>query len=368
MVSLQQQVGGKIRRLRQIVGDPDRKAARLVAQEVGALLLRGQSPMFYVERALYRRGTGDPRGYVTDSEAEQLYALKRRGDGWLRSFNDKVLFDQLFRPSGLPLPAFLGHTRMGSLVRPDGTGCPLGSRGRLTEVVAGMVGASPSGGVFAKPVVANKGTGALRVTAATLEQKAGSLYEAVSRDDYLFQEAVRQHDGMAALYPHSLNTLRVLTGQDAGGGARVLCAVGRMGSGGATVDNSHAGGLFIGVDLGTGRLMPYAHRLYGYGGDRFGRHPDTGVQFEGYPVPFFDEAMEVARRAHDWLPHPYAGWDVGITPDGPVVIEGNAGPHLLSLDVAYGGLKTTPAFRDFLDSHRIDYAGPETNSPVAGHD
>ena len=368
MIRFPERVSNKVRRFRTIYQDPDRKPARMIAGEVGGLLLRRESPRFYFERLLHREGVGEVGAYITGAEAGQMYASKRRGDGWLRNLDDKVLFDQLMRPSGLRLPEFLGQTRMGSFVSPSGDVRPLGSLEALTAELASMVEASPSGAVFAKPVMANKGSGAHKVTADTLQAKVAGVFEAVSFNDYLFQEAVRQHDGMAALYPHSLNTLRVLTGQDAGGGARVLCAVGRMGSGGATVDNSHAGGLFIGVDLGTGRLMPYAHRLYGYGGDRFGRHPDTGVQFEGYPVPFFDEAMEVARRAHDWLPHPYAGWDVGITPDGPVVIEGNAGPHLLSLDVAYGGLKTTPAFRDFLDSHRIDYAGPETNSPVAGHD
>ena len=352
-------VGDKLARARAVLGDPDRKPAGRIAREVGALLLRGESPMFYVERALYRHGSGDPAGYITDDEAERMYALKKRGDGWLRSFNDKVLFDQLMRPSGLRLPQLLGYTRMGSLVSPDGGVRPLGSRDRLAQAVAAMVEASPTGAVFAKPVMARKGAGAVRVTAGTLDEKSGDLYRAVSQDDYLFQEAVRQHGGMSALYPHSLNTFRVLTGQNAGGDVHVLCAVLRMGSGGNAVDNSHAGGLFIGADLDSGRLMTYAHQLFFYGGRRFDRHPDTGVRFEGYPVPLFDEAMEMSRRAHAWLPHPYAGWDVGITPDGPVIIEANCGPHLLSLDVAYRGLKSTPALRAFLDSHRIDYAPPE---------
>lgn len=45
-----------------------------------------------------------------------MYALKRKGDGWLRSFDDKLLFDQLTWVSGLPLPPLLGFTRMGGFV------------------------------------------------------------------------------------------------------------------------------------------------------------------------------------------------------------------------------------------------------------
>ena len=360
MSRLQRRAEDNARRLRRIAGDPDRKPAGLIAREVGSLLRRGQSPRFYIERGLYREQSGSPGAYIADDEAEQMYALKKRGGGWLRSFEDKVRFDHLMRPSGLPLPQFLGHTRMGSYVSPAGDVRPLSTPDHLAAEVLAMVAASPTGNVFAKPVVANKGAGAVKLTAATLQERLGGLYHAVSHDDYVFQEAVRQHDGMSALHPDSLNTFRVLTGSGADGAAQVLCAVARMGSGGNAVDNSHAGGLFIGTDLDSGRLKKYAHQLFSYGGCRFDRHPDTGVRFEGYEVPLFAEAMDLARRAHEALPHPYAGWDVGITPDGPVVIEANASPHLLSLDVAYGGLKATPALRSFLDYHRIDYS-------AAGH-
>ena len=326
MVRIARLASTKVDRLRTLVQDPDRKSLRVIAREVGSVLRRRQSPRFYFERLLYRHESGEIGGYITPEEAERMYALKRRGDGWLRPFEDKVLFDEWMRPSGLPLPEFLGQTRMGTFVSPSGEACALSSPDDLAEHVRAMIRASPTGDVFAKPVIANKGTGAMKVTAATLAEKVGEMYDAVSRDDYVFQEAVRQHDAMSALHPHSLNTFRVLTGQDPSGTVQVLCAVGRMGSGGSTVDNSHAGGLFIGADLESGRLMKYAYQLFSYGGRRFDRHPDTGVVFGGYPLPLFSEVTDVARRAHAWLPHVYAGWDIGITPDGPVVIECNSGP------------------------------------------
>ena len=326
MVRIARLASQKADRLRGIIQDPDRKPLRVIAREVGSVVRRRESPRFYFERLLYREESGTVGAYLTPQEAERMYALNKRGDAWLRPFDDKVLFDERMRPSGLPLPQFLGQTRMGTFVSPTGETRPLASPEDLVEQARAMMEASPTGDVFAKPVIALKGTGAMKVTAATLAEKAEGLYDAVSRDDYLFQEAVRQHDAMSALHPHSLNTFRVLTGQDPSGTVQVLCAVGRMGSGGSTVDNSHAGGLFIGADLEGGRLMKYAYQLFSYGGQRFDRHPDTGVVFGGYPLPLFSEVTDVARRAHAWLPHVYAGWDIGITPDGPVVIECNSGP------------------------------------------
>ena len=353
MISLPRTVSNKIGRARTIAQDPDRKPVRVIAQEIGALLRRRQPPRFYLEHLLYREGTGAVGDYLTAPEKERMYALKKRGDGWLRNLDDKALFDQLVRPSGLRLPQLLGQTRMGSFVSPGGEVRPLDSAEALAAELAAMLEASPTDGVFAKPIMANKGSGAHKVRPETLQEKAGDLFKAVSFNDYLFQEAVRQHEGMNALYPHSLNTLRVLVGQQEGGDPRVLSVILRMGSGGRSMDNAHAGGVFVGVDVETGTLKTHGHELFFFGGHRFDRHPDTGVRFEGYPVPLFGEAMELARQAHETLPHPYAGWDIGVTPDGPVIIECNSGPYLLMMDVAHGGLKADPVFRTYLEAQGV---------------
>ena len=348
-------LSNKVERLRAIAQDSDRKPVRVLAEEVGAVVRRRQSPKFYFERLLYREGSGRPGDYITAAEAERMYALKKRGAGWLRNLDDKVLFDELKRASGLPLPRLLGQTRMGSFASPDGEVRSLPTAEALAAELASMIEVSPTGAVFAKPVMANKGSGVHRVSPETLGKKAADVLDAVSYNDYLFQEAIRQHDGMSALYPHSLNTLRVLVGRREGKAPHVLSVIVRMGRGGRSMDNAHAGGVFVGVNAETGALKPYGHELFFFGGRRFERHPDTGVVFEGYQVPLFDGAMDLARRAHETLPHPYAEWDIGITPDGPVLIECNSGPYLLMMDVAHGGLKADPVFRAFLDTHGVEY-------------
>lgn len=356
MLKLLERVDSKLGRVKSIAADPDRKPLSRIARDLRAVLAARESVRFYAERLMYREGTGDVGAYVTGEDARAMYGLKKKGPGWTRNFDDKVLFDQLMRPSGLPLPAFLGTTRLGSFVAPTGEVRPLPTADDLAREVAALVGASDTGGVFAKPVVANKGSGAFRVTAESLADKADALFQAVQDNDYLFQAVVRQHEGMSALYPHSLNTLRVLVGQDESG-ARPLSAIVRMGSDGRPVDNAHAGGIFVGVDLETGRLKRHGHQLYFYGGRRYERHPDTGVVFEGYEVPHFGAVVDVVRRAHEWLPHPYAGWDIGVTPDGPVIVECNPGPYLLMMDIAHGGLKADPAVRGFFGGRGVRFSG-----------
>jgi hypothetical protein len=51
----------------------------------------------------------------------------------------------------------------------------------------------------------------------------------------------------------------------------------------------------------------------------------TGADLVGVAVPLWREARALAERASRlFLPMRTIGWDVAVTPDGPVLIEGNA--------------------------------------------
>ena len=54
------------------------------------------------------------------------------------------------------------------------------------------------------------------------------------------------------------------------------------------------------------------------------RHPDTGAVIAGHTLPLWEEAVAVTLRAHDAEPvSPAIGWDVALTPEGPVLLEAN---------------------------------------------
>ncbi len=59
-------------------------------------------------------------------------------------------------------------------------------------------------------------------------------------------------------------------------------------------------------------------------GLRVACHPDSGVVFDGFVVPRFFEAVDLVKACHSLLPGLHSiGWDVAVTPEGPVLLEGN---------------------------------------------
>ena len=141
-------------------------------------------------------------------------------------------------------------------------------------------------------------------------------------DRYLLQERIRQHELVTALHPDSVNTVRLIT-FTSGSAIELFAAAMRIGTHGKNVDNWAAGGLIVGIDVEHGQLRGEAFHKPGYGG-RVQRHPDSGIVFRGFKIPYFSESVALVTRLHGYLRDIHSiGWDVAITPEGPTIIEGN---------------------------------------------
>lgn len=137
----------------------------------------------------------------------------------------------------------------------------------------------------------------------------------------LFQELLSQHQALG-VFPPALNTLRVITHIDPAGTIDIAACFLKMARTGHRIDNMHHGAIGAHVDLASGRLES---GFSGTGRARFTHHPDTGSMIEGFEVPFFPEAIALAKRAHPLLQSPsLIGWDVAVTDDGPKIIEANS--------------------------------------------
>ena len=135
------------------------------------------------------------------------------------------------------------------------------------------------------------------------------------------EDVIENDPDVAKLYPHSVNTIRIITMLDALGEPHCLFAVFKMGKDGRIVDNY---GLHGPVDMETGEFLFPAHSGDTTAGMHYTKHPNTGVELLGYKVPYVKEAVEMAKRAAKVVPQMrYVGWDVAITPNGPAIIEGN---------------------------------------------
>ena len=139
---------------------------------------------------------------------------------------------------------------------------------------------------------------------------------------YIFQDVIEQSKAMDVINPASLNTLRIVT-INKGENTYVLSSLLRIGTAKTgNVDNWAAGGLAIGIN-DDGYL-----KKYGFYKPTFGLktdiHPDTNVVFTEFAVPMYKEACNLACKAHKVFYDVRAiGWDIAISKDGPIFVEGN---------------------------------------------
>lgn len=139
------------------------------------------------------------------------------------------------------------------------------------------------------------------------------------------------------MYSKSLNTIRCVTISD-GEIVKVFSSIFRCGtSTSKNVDNISAGGLPIGIDE-SGKLMKYGHSMKYM--KVYETYPETGVKFRGLQLPFYQDAIDIALKAHEKIKLiPSIGWDIAITPNGVVIIEGNEFWEISVIQCCYGGLK-----------------------------
>lgn len=151
----------------------------------------------------------------------------------------------------------------------------------------------------------------------------------------LVEEFLTQHPEMSRLYPESVNTMRIVTYVDPHDDIHVLARVLKIGNGG-NIDNYSGGGMYTMLDE-QGHAL---HAAYDGDGTVYEVHPATHVRFADFQVPMFDEVIEFAKKLAVRVPEmPYIGWDIALTPNGPVVIEGNHNTGVFQTRPAVTGTK-----------------------------
>ena len=157
---------------------------------------------------------------------------------------------------------------------------------------------------------------------------------------YIVQELIVQHPALQAFGASCVNTIRTITVRGKSGKISVFAAFLRLGTDTESfVDNRAKGGLAVGVDLDSGKLMKYGlpHARFG---TKLEVHPLSGIAFEGYQLPYWEQIVKLVCAAHRQFPALQSiGWDVAITADGPLFLEGNDTWEIGGPQDTYGGLK-----------------------------
>lgn len=141
-----------------------------------------------------------------------------------------------------------------------------------------------------------------------------------SKDGFIVEELLVQIPEMAQFHPSSLNTIRVATVKY-DDGVEAIAAFFRTGRGGNIVDNAGAGGVFGTIDISSGVIDAVGDEY----GNSYEVHPDSLIKMVGFEIPRWQEAVDMAKELALIVDgNRYAGWDLALTENGWVMIEGNA--------------------------------------------
>lgn len=264
--------------------------------------------------------------YLRRTETKSaLYKLLRTDYREEDRFRDKLRFFRACTNAGVRTVPVLLAVADGQIQHPQGTRPPL-----------------PQSDLFIKPCAARGGAGTevVRFREGYYHLKDGrALTEAALIEALLAKSRVRpllvqprlvNHPALGGINMNALSTVRVVTATGTDGSSRVIAAALRVPSkADSHIDNFHAGGIAAAIDLKTGQLSE-ATDLGTRSDSRWHSiHPVTGGQIAGLLVPDWPRVVEMAETAHAKLADRIVlGWDIGILPDGPCLIEANAFPDL----------------------------------------
>ena len=148
---------------------------------------------------------------------------------------------------------------------------------------------------------------------------------------YVLQRRLFNHPAVETLTGFkTLQALRVLTAlpREPGGRARIMSASIRLSGIESVVNNfdyGREGNIRAKIDIESGRIIRAVRASpTGFGLEDVDRIERTGVSLIGREMPYWVEMKDLLEiKAACFYPIRLVGWDVALTPEGPVVIEGN---------------------------------------------
>ena len=283
--------------------------------------------MDYKIAEMYRLTDEQKKTVITRGLSNEI--VRRMNDkAYWYLFDDKAVFNELFKEH-------IGR----SWLKLSGDTAPEAFKAFLAE--------NPD--IIAKPLEGSSGVGIERFTAdAWRGREEAFLSELRKKGIGILEERVIQHPRMMDMCATSVNTIRIATllGDKKQG---VVYAFLRIGVG-KVMDNVDCGGMAARVDLDSGKLLTVGADK---AGNTFRLHPVTGTPIIGFEVPYFQEAVQMCLEAAQKVPQMrYIAWDVAVTENGPLFIEGNSFPsHAVPQFAAHypDGIGIMREFREFID-------------------
>jgi hypothetical protein len=267
----------------------------LIIDYLFLLIFRGFAFNDYLNYELYNKSFKERMTYVSVKDQDKFYELVSPSL-YKESFSNKTKFMKLFKD----------YVKRDFIDKSNGINDLVKFLNKNEEIIV-------------KPIDGLGGANVTKLKSKNIKN-IDLFYNEMVKNNYLVEELVKQHKSLAEFSSSSVNTIRIMT-SNINSNPQVIFATLRVGNGKSHVDNFHQGGMASLINIETGFLTSEAvdKNL-----NRYKYHPLSKKAFKGYKIPYFDEAKELVLKASKVVPEiKVVGWDVAITPDGPVIIEGN---------------------------------------------
>lgn len=152
----------------------------------------------------------------------------------------------------------------------------------------------------------------------------------------IVEQPIVQDPALSQWHPSSVNTIRTNTIL-LDGRFLLFSTFLRMGRGGSFMDNCGQGGLMCAVDPLSGRISTPA---FDEAGHSYPAHPDTNLLFQDAQLPRWDELRSTAEKLARAIPQlTFVAWDLALTPQGWIMVEGNKGQFQVQQTVLQRGIR-----------------------------
>jgi len=284
----------------------------------------------------YRLDAPAPRAellhFLFWTDLRALAVLNARRGAPPRDVQDKARFAAICASHALPYPATLAVFRGGRQVAPEPP----------FLAVADELWVKSLDGKGGEGAASFRREGDHYRDASGKMLTAAAFAEQLSATDCIVQPRLMNHQRIADITNGALASLRIITGVDATGRASVIAAMLYLPSG---ARQSSIAGIGCAIERTSGTLTRALD--FQDGAKEILHHPDTGSDIVGRALPHWPESLALACRAHEigFDRFVFLGWDIALTPDGPLLLEANAGWLALHLQMLNGPLGKTDMSR-----------------------
>lgn len=339
----------KQNRILVFLNDPNKKHFLQICKEITVLLLlKKEIPKYYLKH-FYKKEFKNYRNYLGTRHGNLIHNSKKLHKYEHTSLMaNKLAFSLYCEKYLLNTPKLIGYNFRTSFFY-NNTLEKINTKEDLSIFFIKAFNQSGLDELFIRPLSSLGGKGCFKLKKDDISLESEYNFVEVLKGSFLFTELINQHPEINAIHDKSINTIRLITYIDDNNNVHIIAGLMRFGIGDSVVDNAASGGFFIGINLKDGTLKEKGYRSMEYGGNEVREHPNSSFKLAGFKIPYFKEACELVIKAVQYIPNRFIGWDIALTPNGPILIEANENPDLHMTDVTYDGLLRNPHIKNLID-------------------